>query len=425
LRAIKVFEPRLFAGRLGEAERRRLALQRSLIGHNCPYLIQTHRVEEAEDTAFVEMDLVDWPQLGQRLGDIPDASVPVLISQLVAAVKFLEDRDIVHRDIKPENIHVNDEFTKLLLLDLGVSREFVVGGEEEAAETDSEHSKPFLATAQYSSPEYLFRLDQPTEKLWRGLNLYQVGAVLHDLIMREPLYKAEVSLGNRWLVARAVLQQTPSLDDEQPTRHARLKAVAARCLTKDLETRLQTVHWTDFEDQAVLDQLGVLHSSLARLSKRATSAGPKSMTAVEISRTNFVDAVCERTRGSIISSVGPQLPSRRERDSGLGRSRGFSLCFTYAPCEIRVDVCFDWFGEIQCDRARVKIAAYVVSTTDRSNHDGTFKTLCEISLPDGEDHLVYELTQATAKVLTSALEQFEVADNMEGLIHRDLLRSDE
>ena len=86
-RAIKVYEPRLFVGRAGDQTRRRLELQRNLIGHSCPYLIHTHRVDEAEDTAFVEMELVEWPQLRERLDLVPEESVGPLIAQLALILR--------------------------------------------------------------------------------------------------------------------------------------------------------------------------------------------------------------------------------------------------------------------------------------------------------------------------------------------------
>jgi len=95
-----VFDPRFLEGESGPAERRRLELQRKLIGHACPYLIQVCSIEEAEGTAFVEMEFCSWPQLSARLSEIPDNEVASLICQLVTVVQFLEELNVVHRDIK-------------------------------------------------------------------------------------------------------------------------------------------------------------------------------------------------------------------------------------------------------------------------------------------------------------------------------------
>jgi eukaryotic-like serine/threonine-protein kinase len=309
VRAFKAFVPDFLSGAGGAAERRRLDVQRRLIGHACPTLVQTFRIDEAEGTAFTEMEFVPWPQLTGKLATLPDGAIVPLILQLVEAVKFLETLNIVHRDIKPENIHVSEDFANLKLLDLGVAREFELPDSEDAAITDHGNSRPFLATAQYSSPEYLFRLDEPTKRLWSGLNFYQLGAVLHDLIAKRPLFDYEMKLGNRWLVARAVLTKTPAFVDPNPNRLPQLKALSARCLVKDLNTRLQLVGWDDFILEGSQDPLTALK---ARLQKGQLNSGSHAdaWTAgrLEFERTESLKRIISQIRTELIQTCGKQLP---------------------------------------------------------------------------------------------------------------------
>ncbi len=158
VRAYKVFDPRFLAGDGGVAERKRLRLQEALIGHACEHLIEIYSVSEAEQTAFIEMEFCPWPRLSDSLPGIPDEEVPSLISQLIEVVQYLEDLGIVHRDIKPDNIHISPDFKNLKVLDLGVARVLDSG---EGEFTDRNHLRPFVATAQYSSPEYLFAWMSP------------------------------------------------------------------------------------------------------------------------------------------------------------------------------------------------------------------------------------------------------------------------
>lgn len=309
IRAFKAFVPALLSGAGGAAERRRLDVQRRLIGHACPTLVQTFRIEEAEGTAFTEMEFVPWPPLTGQLAALPDSAIVPLILQLVNAVKFLETLNIVHRDIKPENIHVSEDFTNLKLLDLGVAREFELPDSEEAAITDHGNSRPFLATAQYSSPEYLFRLDEPTKRLWNGLNFYQLGAVLHDLIAKSPLFDHEMKLGNRWLVARAVLTKTPSFTDLNPNRLHQLKALSARCLVKDLNTRLQLVGWDDFILEGATEPLTALRARLQKGRLNAGSHADASSTGrLEFDRAEFLKRLISKIQSELIHTCGKQLP---------------------------------------------------------------------------------------------------------------------
>lgn len=47
--------------------------------------------------------------------------------------------------------------------------------------------------------------------MWRALTFYQLGAVLHDMLMKRPLFDDEVRTKNRYRVAAAVLHTTPEV----------------------------------------------------------------------------------------------------------------------------------------------------------------------------------------------------------------------
>lgn len=335
-RAYKVFDPRFISDEIGSKEQERLGLQRRLISHDCDYLVQTYAIENFEDTAVIEMEFVEWPRLKEVLRDVPDGAVETLIRQLVSAVRYLERHGIVHRDIKPENIHVSECWKKLKLLDLGVVREFDPG--PGAAETDQGAQRPFLATAQYSSPEYLFRLDEPSQELWQGLNIYQVGAVLHDLIMKEPLFRAEIDAGNRWLVAKAVLLNSPSFVDGNPTRLGYLKALAAKCLNKDLQSRLALVDWGDFEVQAHNVGLNALRSRLrARPNNQVDTER-----ALNFERSQYLQELIGKITIHLISACGAELPLSLSRTK-VDNKEVVSFNFSYSGrVNVIAHVVFDW-----------------------------------------------------------------------------------
>lgn len=301
-RAYKVFDPKFINEDENSKERYRLSLQERLIGHNCETLVQTYNITLAESTAFVEMEFIEWPQLKKVISNVPDDVIQSLILQLIEAVKYLESVNIVHRDIKPENIHISPDFKKLKLLDLGVVREFDPGPDVE--ETDHGSLRLFLATAQYSAPEYLFRLDAPSEDLWRALNLYQVGAVLYDLIMKEAIFQAEINTGNRWLVAKAVLLKHPEFIDGSPDRLTKLKAVASKCLTKDMDIRLKIVSWNDFSILSK-DPLLLLRD---RLKSRSTSSESSLDRETYFYREAFKEKISKKIRELLIPVCKTDLP---------------------------------------------------------------------------------------------------------------------
>ncbi|OQS35417.1 MULTISPECIES: protein kinase domain-containing protein [Chromobacterium] len=422
LRAFKAFNPEFLNGPGGEAERRRLEIQRRLIGHHCPSLVQTYRVQEAEGTAFLEMEFVPWPQLTTQLASIPDESVIPLITQLVNAVKFLDENNIVHRDIKPENIHVSPDFANLKLLDLGVARELVILDGEEAAVTDHGNLRPFLATAQYSSPEYLFRLDEPSPKLWKGLNFYQLGAVLHDLIMKQALFQHEMGLGNRWLVAKAVLTKVPSFVDGNPERLAKLKALSARCLVKDLDTRVQLVGWEDFILEGAKDPLTDLR---ARLAKRCLNAGGQSNAAaasrLEFDRNEYVRRLIDRVRFELLPTCGTNLPlSVKPSVPGEPPHARFTLTID-KQLAINCVLHFAWQEQLYDRTANVLLEARILCNGYEEPAGSPNSNVVSVAvISENEVESAVNVANAIAHIVGIALDLIEATDDPTKLHGTDL-----
>lgn len=423
LRCFKAFNPAFLNGPSGPAERKRLDLQRKLIGHGCVSLVQTFGVEEAEGTAFTEMEFVDWPQLTAKLDSIPDASVVPLFTQLVAAVRYLDSLGIVHRDIKPENIHVAPDFSTLKLLDLGVVREVEQGDAIDAAITDSGNLRPFLATAQYSSPEYLFRLDEPSPKLWKGLNFYQMGAVLHDLIMKRPLFHHEMSLGNRWLVARAVLTKVPSFGDVDPNRLANLKSLASRCLVKDLDSRLQLVSWEDFILEGAKNPLTTLRARLAKgrpnIGKQIDAA---TASRLDFDRSEFFRRFSERIRTELLPVCGTNMPLTL-RLSAPSESEIAQLLLTVdVNWTIECTLSFDWQAQVYERTADLQMQARLIRTQVATPKGAINNKLVAVAtIAENESETATSVAEAIAEVVADALDRLENAGDPNALNGFDLL----
>jgi serine/threonine protein kinase len=263
--ALKIYDPKLLEGKNGAVERRRIQQQRDLIGHDCPTLVEHIDAGEFENTAYVIMEYVPWDTLTDVVTKVPRSAIRTIISQVAAAAKYLDDRGLCHRDIKPDNIAISLDWSCAKLLDLGVIRSLDDRG---AVRTDDGDKLPFVATAQYSSPEYLFRLEPVGERLWRGLTFYQLGGVLHDLIMRKPLFQDFAARDNRYVMAYAVANQTPVVLSEMVD--TALILLARDCLGKDLSRRLELVNWARFEG----DQSARLAAARERLGLRKLSPKP-------------------------------------------------------------------------------------------------------------------------------------------------------
>ena len=410
-KAIKVYDPRFFDGDNAKVEGKRLALQRTLIGHDCPTLVGVNRVEEAEGTAFIEMEFVAWPQLKKVLSTVPDDKVSILTRQLVDAVVFLEQLGVVHRDVKPENIHVSEDFSQLKLIDLGVARTLSASDEECNDGTDNGHRRPFIATAQYSSPEYLFRLDAPSPNLWKALNLYQVGAVLHDLINKKPIFQDEVEIGNRFVVAKAVLTKIPTFPDTDSARLATQKALASRCLVKDMATRLQIVGWNDFTFEAPTSPLSSLTSRLAKGKSMAGSQAAAAHKArLEFDRERFCKRFCEAIRSELISAV-EQAIQITLAPAASGSNTGYVFQFELAhAASVSVDVSFEWFEDLQCLSTKVSLGGVLHCGAGIAPQPEQ-QEVAVATIGESESVVTHDVANRVAEVLTQALDMLDATSD--------------
>jgi serine/threonine protein kinase len=254
--ALKIMDPDIVERYGGpDAQRKRIERERSLIGKMHPNLIQIYDGGEDGDRFFVVMEYFEGRNLADALQEIPAAFVRTLLSQIASAAQFLEDSSYAHRDIKPANITVNPGMTSAKLLDLGVIRPFDL-----SSVTDEGDQRYFVGTLQYSPPELLFREEEHSVDGWRAITFYQLGGVLHDLLVRKPLFEEFKTPYAR--LVRAVEQEIPRLD--APQAEPDLRLLAQNCLAKAPRQRLDTVKWEDFSRPSVADPMDSARRRIAQ-----------------------------------------------------------------------------------------------------------------------------------------------------------------
>lgn len=356
-KALKVYDPKFLSGPAAPAERFRLGLQRRFIGKHCPSLIETFAVEEEHGTCFVEMEFFPGKELKQVLAEVPDDAIASLINQLVTAVQFLDLLGIVHRDIKPENILVSADFKEIKLLDLGIIRE-ITEVEDRPDGTDHGQRRPFIATAQYSSPEYLFRLEAPSPSLWKALSIYQVGGVLHDLVCKRPLFERAVAADNKYALAMAVMKEPPDFAGV-PVHLSSWAALAARCLTKDGRVRLQAVDWCDFS-VATESTAERLRRTLLGRAARAVLAEEVLAEAVTLGRQRAaaLSDLVNGVRRQLLADFSPQLRIALQG----GDEHRTILRLTLDACALDVLVALEchWEEGIRAATGTISLAAIAV-----------------------------------------------------------------
>ena len=238
---VKVFDPELVTEYGELTQLTRIERELSLGKHGQSHLVQIFGGGKCSETGFlyVAMEHVKGIPLSRALGQVPRTSIPLIVSQIAGAAKFLDDMNIAHRDIKPSNIMYSSETSEATLLDLGVIRPI----DSVSAGTDDERRRPFIGTLQYSPPEFLLREEEDTTDGWRAVTFYQIGAVLHDLIEQKPIFHEEVSPYAR--LVNAVQHNQPLFCAQDVPQH--IVSLARNCLIKHWRTRLAQLNWSDFE----------------------------------------------------------------------------------------------------------------------------------------------------------------------------------
>ncbi|MDR9761155.1 protein kinase [Rhizobium redzepovicii] len=235
LLALKLLDKEFSVGELGVETEKRIAKQVEKVGdHDCPYLVKIYEGGRFEDRLYVLMNKAEGRELANCLTLVPRNKISTIIDQVAQACIFLRERGLCHRDIKSANIFVSDDFSHATLLDVSVAREI---HDPMGLGTDHGNQLPVVATSRYSPPEYLFRLLPASPELWHAVDVYQLGGLIHDLVMRSQMYEAEyqASSTNRYRFAWVVATQTPmiSSEDVEPS----LLLLGRRALDKDWKRR--------------------------------------------------------------------------------------------------------------------------------------------------------------------------------------------
>lgn len=242
--AVKVFFPEQLERYGFEQQQQRLELQLQLKGRkHHPSLVEIFDggVDAELKTIYLVMEYVPGHSLDRILDKLPYKAIAPLVKQLASAAQFLEERDLVHRDIKPANIVISDDFKTLTLLDLGV----VLRPPD--AMDDRISGDEFVASVRYSPREFVWRDELGTDRdAWRAVTFYQIGATLHDMIMRYPIFRGRDTPPAK--LYEAVKLHTPEISssDCEPW----LVKLAEACLIKSWRERLKNLDWASFSGPA-------------------------------------------------------------------------------------------------------------------------------------------------------------------------------
>ena len=131
------------------------------------------------------------------------------VYQILRGLKYIHSANILHRDLKPSNILVNSN-CDIKIGDFGLAR--ITDLNE-----DNDFLSEYVATRWYRPPEVLLNY----ETYGPALDVWSVGCILAELILRRPLFPGETTMDQ---IAKIVnIIGSPSEEDlnKCPNRNAR------------------------------------------------------------------------------------------------------------------------------------------------------------------------------------------------------------
>jgi serine/threonine protein kinase len=97
-----------------------------------------------------------------------------ILFQMLSGVKHLHSANIIHRDLKPSNIIINKDST-IKIIDFGLARSY------------NSTMTEYVVTRWYRAPEVVLS----PKKYQHKMDIWAIGCIMVELIIKEPLFPAE------------------------------------------------------------------------------------------------------------------------------------------------------------------------------------------------------------------------------------------
>jgi predicted Ser/Thr protein kinase len=192
-----------------------------------PNVVTVYDAGKDEGVLFTVMELVDGESLADRIGrrEFPTSAEALeLVAQVADALHAAHALGVVHRDIKPGNIMITAA-GQVKVADFGIAKAI---GED----TGLTRSGTVVGSPAYMAPEQV-----RGEKLDGRADLFSLGVVLYELLVRRKPFPADTVT----TLIYQILHEDPLASAElSRSLGSDVSGLLRRCLAKRLEERMPT-----------------------------------------------------------------------------------------------------------------------------------------------------------------------------------------
>jgi serine/threonine protein kinase len=169
--------------------KRFIAEARNMFKMSHPNIIKVNDLIDDGDTVAFVMEYIEGETLKEyieRKGKLSDEEIKNLFSQMLEAVGYVHEQNLVHRDIKPSNFMITPK-GQIRLLDFGIAKTTDVT----SAEYTQTGTGVQMGTPMYMSPEQV----KSSKEVSHITDIYSLGVVLWQMVMgKKPYDTNELSL---------------------------------------------------------------------------------------------------------------------------------------------------------------------------------------------------------------------------------------
>jgi len=150
--------------------------ERSVLGYvKHPFIVGLNMAFQSKDKLYFVLDYCAGGELFFHLGKVgkfPEPRACFYAAEIVLAISYVHELDIIYRDLKPENVLL-DARGHVRLTDFGLSKEGI--------SSSSSGANSFCGTPEYLAPEILNRQGHG-----RAVDWWSLGALLYEMLTGLP-----------------------------------------------------------------------------------------------------------------------------------------------------------------------------------------------------------------------------------------------